>query len=331
MAPYVGISPADENDPFEEYEFKVKGNLEEIIKPYITEVTKDFTELKSNIDKVLEHQPIDRIILSGGACIMDWVGPLVKQIFQTSNIILDNQPSYVVARGIALYAVEQRHALDKLKEKIENSDFDSIYKKADLNATIVSIEKLLPSVIAKIEKTPGMNGESMRTVFCDFVKSLNPDNDDFCHFLQEELDKRISSEVGNALKNIIYSTFGISIDVNDINIHIEADALSFNDSEFLPNGAIYKNFENWIKSSSGYGFLFNMSKTRDEGERKRIANGTKSKLLSFLKHGDKVIYSDISLIVKSIKKQAKEKAEALFYEKQLFRTTFVGVRSILQD
>ena len=58
---------------------------------------------------------------------MPWVSDVVKEIFAPLNIEIDNQASFVVAKGIALYARTQMKALDDFLNKIRGLDFSNIY------------------------------------------------------------------------------------------------------------------------------------------------------------------------------------------------------------
>lgn len=321
MAPYVGATI--DNDPFESYLFTIKGNLERMIQPYIGEVKDDFLQLKKHIDAVLNHNPIDRFILSGGACIMDWVEPLVEEVFETtgSKIVKDTKPAYVVARGIALYAVEQFYALNKLTEKVRQINFEDIYKQADSDATIIAIEKLIPTVVATITKTSGMTGISIRNAFCNFAKGLNENNFQFSQFVQDNLDSGISTAVSREVKSVISDVFNVDIDTNDISVHVNAVILPFADSTFEPGGGFYEMVSHWIEESSGR-FSFTWEKPRDESERTKIANGTASMFLKYMKYDNPVTYPNVSPIAEIIRLQAIESSKDIFYSKQLFKTTF---------
>ena len=323
MAPFVGAN--SDNDPFEPYLFSIKGNLENMIQSYISEVEIDFRQLKEHIDVVLNNQPIDRFILSGGACIMDWVEPLVEKVFGTTDakIVKDTKPAYVVARGIALYAVEQFYALKNLTEKVRQIDFGSIYKKADSDATIIAIEQLIPTVVNTITNKSGMTGDDIRTSFCNFVRGLNENNYTFSQYVQQSLDSSISSAVSKEVKDVIYDVFHVVKDTSDISLHVDAVIMAFADSVFEPGGGFYNMVTHWIEESSGR-FSFTWDRPREESERSKIANGTAGMFLKYMKEENPVTYPDVSPIAEIIRLQAVESSIDIFYKKQLFKTTFAS-------
>lgn len=84
--------------------------------------------LKSDMEDVLKKIDVpDAVILTGGASRMPWLQGLVQEVFKTSEIWRDSEPSYVVSDGIACYA----NAVYELKNEIAKSIADFWEKNTD--------------------------------------------------------------------------------------------------------------------------------------------------------------------------------------------------------
>lgn len=77
-------------------------NKEFLDDPILTDYRSD---LKDDL-KRLHNSGItpEMILLTGGASRMPWIKDLVEDVFQGTEVFCDNNPSYVVSDGIALYA-----------------------------------------------------------------------------------------------------------------------------------------------------------------------------------------------------------------------------------
>ena len=74
---------------------------------YPKEVREEFNSLRKRVFGELKRRgqnKLDLVILSGGAFIMKWLVNMAKDVFKNSEVKKDPYPSYVVAKGIALYA-----------------------------------------------------------------------------------------------------------------------------------------------------------------------------------------------------------------------------------
>ena len=102
-------------------------NFESKIEPYKNQVKKDFEHLRDELlhANILNGRKIDHIILTGGASMMPWVKTSLEEVFNEKDrfgrdvfgkeVIIDKEnPSFVVAKGIANYAYE----LHKCKEEV---------------------------------------------------------------------------------------------------------------------------------------------------------------------------------------------------------------------
>ena len=183
------------------YKFEYDGNVSMIveIKNYIEAVCKDFETLRQNIAAKTKNKGIDCVILSGGACQMPWVKKTVEEIFKAKTIEVDNLASFVVAKGVTLYAKAQIEALELLKNKIRTINFAQIYEDADSNATVSAIKSMMPDMIRTLKSKSNVTGNVVRRDFCDFIKGLDDKNYRYCQLVQEELDELISRSIAGAI------------------------------------------------------------------------------------------------------------------------------------
>ena len=311
------------------YKFEIECQIDKSIEKYHNKVIADFTQLNTEIQKRIGNQKIDCVILSGGACLMPWVSDAVNDIFKPLNIEIDNQASFVVAKGIALYARTQMNALDDFLNKIRALDFSNTYIQADINATAKAILTMMPSIVEKLKKQSSLTATKIRQEFCNFVKNLDGQNLEYCNLVQQELDSLISNSVADALKDVICNVFKTQVDTSDVKLHVEANIIPFNSSLFVNGGAFYKAFTNWIANSSNAIFgtiFFEWDKIREESEVSKMIEGTASTLEKLVNAGPLADYSKaqeyINAYAEDIKEQVLENAINIFYKKQLFNTTF---------
>lgn len=305
------------------YKFEIECQIDKSIEKYQNKVIADFTQLNTEIQKRIGNQKIDCVILSGGACLMPWVSDAVNDIFKPLNIEIDNQASFVVAKGIALYARTQMKALDDFLSRIKGIDYKNIYIQADTNATAKAITTMMPSFVKKLKSKSSITGADIRQEFCDFVENLNGNNVEYSTLVQQELDKLISSSVGNALKEVISSVFKTTVDTSDVKLHIPANIIPWNHVLFIPGGTFYNAFTNWIDSSSDR-FIFTWDKPRYDPELSKIVDGTAQTLENIVTSEQIADYPEdaVNAYAEDIKEQILKIAADIFYKKQLFNTTF---------
>ena len=314
------------------YKFEFDCQIDRLIEGYQTKVVDDFKQLKEKIRGKIGDQQIDYVILSGGASLMPWVSNAVNDIFKPLEIDLDTQASFVVAKGIALYARTQMKALDDFLSKIRSIDFSNTYIQADINATAKAILTMMPSMVEKLKKQSSLTGTKIRKEFCDFVKNLDGQNSEYCNLVQQELDSLISNSVADALKDVICDIFKTQVNTSDVKLHVEANIIPFDSSLFVKGGSLYDAFTNWIANSSNAIFgtaLFKWENIRKEPEVSKMIEGTASTLENLVNAGPLADYSQalefINAYAENIKEQVLENAINIFYEKQLFKTTFQNI------
>lgn len=261
----------------------------------------------------------NRVLLSGGASRMPFIREYAEQIFGV-KVDVDPQPECVVSNGIALYAQRFDQAFDELLNSLKNIDFESVYKKADTDATADAIKELVPSVVTKVKDYSSCTGNRMRTMFCDFIQGLDENNITFKNLVLSKLKTTLNSEARRAIATAYMKVFHIEVDTQDVDIDVQANILSFSPDNFQPGGGWYNCFTAWIDNASGR-FDFTWDKPRDYSERCKIADGVKSSLTSHVS-SNFISYGKLDSLVEYIVRQVVYYTVDIFKKKQLFDMTF---------
>lgn len=310
------------NSSFSRPMYEFRGNYADITAGYREVVKEDLIGLRQNIRNVNGGKDPDSIVLSGGASIMRWFKDLVKEIFDCNEYLEDRNPSFVVAKGIALYARAQELALKKFIDRILSIDFGRIYKEADIWATSEGVKKFVDRPVRIISGSP-ITGIRIRQIFCEFIQGLNSNNDEYCVLVQKAVDESVSKRVSSELANAIQEVFHVCLSTSDISIHIPVIILDWEKTLFQPGGVWYNSFTDAIEHVSSR-LSFTWEKTRDTSEAMEIANGVKNLLLD-CDYNNIITYNSefLNSYGDNIRQQTKKIAIDLFYDYQLFKTTFV--------
>ena len=338
LGEYTGLLTQFRNFRFE-YDF----SMSEITEKYRKAVELDLQNLKAKIEGGTGKK-INKVILSGGACIMNWVGILVASIFTDAKLKDDRHPSYVVARGIALYALAQKKALTDLLSALNKVDYAVIYKNADVKATKDAICELSGPAIEQVRKQP--NCHKMVDCFGNFIQSLDKNNVAYVSKMEAKVCDAVTQKVRSELKSAIKHYFNLEIDTSAININVAVDCIRWDPKLFTVNWqsldvektgmwslTIMVAIHKILERHKTFFMRTNWMKERDQSERNRIANELVNEVLNWTDWlDDEVSYGEGNEFLKeqadSIKKQVLVCAEMLFYEHQLFRTTFTEVGTV---
>jgi len=323
-------------------DLKIGGSLLEkpLLMDYQNAVKKDFEKLKQYVDNKVGANHLKHIILSGGACLMTWVRPMVLQVFgQDINVHMDNAPAYVVSKGIAYYAKAQLSALNKLREEVSRIDFCVMYKEADRAATANTIEELSYKLKSAIDNLSGPNAYDINREFRDFLARHlgmeGSNKEEYCEIFRKEFNQRMNAKVYEKLGEIVRECFGKTI-IRNADVDFEPVFAFFGKESFDVGKSFYNNIGQWIeKSAIDAGIAWNTvlinafdpNKSRYGSEKDTLVNGTLSKLIDFYRLDvDSIVYGPgvIENISDKLKNRVLKLSEQLFYDQQLFKTTFIG-------
>lgn len=320
---------------FRKYRFEYDFCLSEAIEGYVGAVRVDFEDLKSKIEKA-SGKNVTKVILSGGACIMHWVAPMVKEIFPKASIIDDRHPSFVVAKGIARYALAQMRALDQIRSEITAVDYKKAYTAADLQATKDAIKDLSGSTISAIRNLTTCI--KMVDRFNEYIASLDDSNYQYLSLVKNKISSSVTGVVRAAMDKAFKAHFNWNLDTSAININVDAQCVPWNPSNFTYevrgqevntdntgawSAAVMVAINNILERRKSFFTGTNWTKDRDSEDRNAIADNLvnevlKSEVLDGFTYPEEILRQQ----EEKIKAQAMKYAEDIFYQNQLFRTTF---------
>ena len=301
------------------YLFDYECDMDECLVDYKEGVYSSFADLARNISQKLNGQKVDTVIMSGGASLMPWVKEMVESTFPKAEIKLDNNASFVVSKGAALYARAQIKAFELFMSKIEAYQYKDVYIDADRTATNVAVDKLFPPFADSLCASSHTAAE-LRDECLDFLFSLNSRNQKFCNIMTDTIRTTISKKVANGIQDVVKSIFSINIPVEDIHIDINPNIMDFNVVGFEKDGFFYEKMSSEI---SGLFFSITWDKMRTVSECKKIT-GTIHCWLNNISKDFSYDEGSLASFADNIKKQVKTLAAEMFFKYQLFQTTFKG-------
>ena len=300
------------------YLFDYECDMDKCLRDYKEGVHTSFDNLTGHISQKLKDQKVDTVIMSGGASLMPWVKEMVKSTFPTAEIKLDNNASFVVSKGAALYARDQIKAFELFMEKIDAYQYKDVYTDADRTATNVAVDELFPPFADKLCENSHTAAE-LRDEGLNFLFCLNSQNKKYCNIMTDTIRTTISQKVANDIKEVVQSVFSIDISVDDIHIDINPDIMDFKVVNFEKDGAFYNKLSNEIAS-----WFYRWNKMRTVSECKEIIGTIHSWLKEESSKGFNYDENDLASYADNIKQQVITLAKEVFYKYQLFQTTFKG-------
>ena len=302
------------------YLFDYECDMDECLVDYKEGVYTSFANLAGHISQKLKGSNVDTVIMSGGASLMPWVKEMVKSTFPTAEIKLDNNASFVVSKGAALYARDQIKAFELFMEKIEAYEYKEVYIDADRTATNVAVDELFPPFADKLCENSHTAAE-LRDEGLNFLFCLNSQNQKYCNIMTDTIRTTISQKVANDIKEVVQSVFSIDISVDDIHIDINPDIMDFKVVDFKKDGALYNKLSSLISKPF---FSITWDKMRTVSKCKEIIGTIHSWLKEESSKGFNYDENDLASYADNIKQQVITLATEVFYEYQLFQTTFKG-------
>lgn len=302
------------------YLFDYECDMDECLVDYKEGVYTSFANLAGHISQKLKGSNVDTVIMSGGASLMPWVKEMVKSTFPTAEIKLDNNASFVVSKGAALYARDQIKAFELFMEKIDAYQYKDVYIDADRTATNVAVDELFPPFADKLCENSHTAAE-LRDEGLNFLFCLNSQNQKYCNIMTDTIRTTISQKVANDIKEVVQSVFSIDISVDDIHIDINPDIMDFKVVDFKKDGALYNKLSSLISKPF---FSITWDKMRTVSKCKEIIGTIHSWLKEESSKGFNYDENDLASYADNIKQQVITLATEVFYEYQLFQTTFKG-------
>ena len=307
------------------------GAQQGVCEDYIELVKNDFRRQKRNVYETLPAgEQLSKIILSGGACNMEWVGEIVREIFSdvNTNIFEDDHKEYVVAKGIARYAQAQMKALGDLEDGINNIPYEEIYKDSDSKATLQVTQQLFPPILNDIQGVTDYTGNQIFDKIANFFLGLNSANHayvkSFSNFLNKELTEVISSHIKDVIKNV----FNIEVDLSDVRIQLEnVQVISFVEDYFTVGQGGGNKISNILYSATGPHIFtpYDPTRTRDINTRRAIVAQCKTHLCIIDPFGPMEYKpkEEFFKILQEIRNQTWDIVKKIFDENQLFKTTYL--------
>ena len=303
------------------------------LQEYVAEVKNVFAKLKERTDN---EGSIDKIIMSGGACMMAWVKDAIMEVFEIpdSKIELDRNPAFVVCDGIVKYCQKYQKCIDKLKEKIDNIDFEKMLQESDIETINAISEKDIKEVILDWKNSGSSSIFNLiyKRIPSVYIDNYNPRNSAFNRNYNGQISSKIKEKIQKLIKDIIKDVFGIEVQV---------DSFSFQYSDggqyaYLEEhrSQIYNYLVAYFESrNSSWSFTYlidlyeiNYLKDRDGAEREEIANNLLSNFSYIFHNFDSKAgfgYPEKSTeLIAMYNRIVLEYALDLMERKQLFKTSF---------
>ena len=302
-----------------------KDEYERIIESYIQELQNEIIKAKQRL--TLNGITPARVILSGGAARMPFFEKCVRAQFADSIIDKDNEPECVVAHGVALYAKKLDEALNVFLDELKKIDYEYIFKRANADAESAAIKELVPSVVNSVisgQPKGDDNGKFIRKEFLDFIEKLDHNNYRYCQLVKNAINEKLSEKVASAISIAIKEVFKISRSTPNIKIETNPVIYHYLPECFAPGGLWYKQITTWIEESSSTilaALFFNWEEHIYSSERTKIANGVASSLKQYDSFG-KSNFLNLDRSIKDLVNQVMDLAKDVFYEQQLFESTF---------
>lgn len=293
---------------------------EEVISSYTNKIKEILIKAKKQLDS--NNISIHRVMLSGGASKMPFIKDLSSKIFNVP-IDLDQQPQCVVSNGIALYAEDQKKSLDLFSSKIKILNYEELYKDADKQAILKATKELFPPVLKDILGTTDYSGKDLFFKIANFFYGLDSNNTEYKRILNNHVNMQLTDIVSNAIKSAIKNVYGIDRTPN-VSINIDVSVMNFN-PDFFTQGKGGQTIISILEDATGPHVFtsFDVDRPRGLQQRKSIVDTCISRLLVVDPFGPLTYEKkDLEVIAANIKEQAINEAYKVFYNEQLFRTTF---------
>lgn len=307
----------------------------DLVREYRENVKNQFIALK---ERIKQEGPIDKIIMSGGACMMSWVREDIKDVFDIDEdrILLDQAPSFVVCDGIVKYCQALAECIEKNKAEIDRIDLQKMMQESDVDTLNIISSRDIKKVMEEWEN----NGNSIQNLLVNICTecyaTYNSDNVTFVTEFKKQMSERITSKIQVIIKDIITKVFGnTDIKTDDYSyIHTSNLCYAYNENSIYAIVRyllkyIEDHVSNWDWSFVHFYELYTIDyeKSRTSSERGEVITTLSgNRFNGIFENIDSKIgitYNPIDAEnIQSIKDDILNYALRLMEEKQLFKTTF---------
>ena len=319
-----------------DYDYNLKQPFMEItiIKEYINKVKDAFEKLKVRTNHECE---VNKVIMSGGACMMKWVKEAIMDIFELDEnaIEIDRSPAFVVCDGIVKYCQKYQECLDRLKEEIDTINFEKILQESDIDAiNTLSEDDIKFEIRCWRNRSDALSIYDLiyRRIPSVFINNFNSHNKAFNRKYNDLMTSKVKTQIEKSIKEIIKDVFRIDITIDSFSYKY-TDGAKYAYSEDHRNQIYYylmTYFENrnsdWSFTYFIEGYDINYLKDRYSNEREEIADNLLSNFSSIFYNFDSkagISYPSMSNeVIDWYKTIVYQFALELMEEKQLFKTSF---------
>lgn len=265
----------------------------------------------------------NRILLSGGACRMNFVQKYAKEIFQEAKVDIDQQPECVVSNGIALFAKAQAEAEGGVVNPLSAINYADLYIQADREATLKATETLFSSVLTEINGSSDLTGMEMYQKIAEFFLGLNSSNEEYKKILNKRINDYINEKVAFHIKDAVKKVFNHDINPADVNVKVEVQVMTYNPEFFIEGNGGKVIVEILEKATGPHIFTpFDINRPRSSYERSIVAQKCREKLCAGDPFNVGYDSDDLSSVANEIKTKCISEARKILYNNQLFETTF---------
>lgn len=337
----------------DEYQYRIPMDVQSIISDngevslsYTSAVKNELYLLKEQISAVLNGGNLSKIVLSGGACRMEWFKDAVEEVFSDmgvkynkgrGNIKVDKEIEYIVSKGIVKYALARHKCLNEIYSLISEEDIKKLYH----DARRVSINELLTPLDIVFQEFIIENGkektfEILIQQFYQKLEELLEDNERQATFrknLQDSLIEKVDSYVKIQISKYFKCEFTSreNRDILDKSIKLSIDKSIENFSDYIV--PVLKKIRRpskyfssivikyWKEKITKEGYIGYSDKEHIEAERarKEAVDILKKEVNEIFVGGD-ILHQCIEELIEISRVYAK----SIFEANNLFETTYIS-------
>lgn len=218
--PYHNIGLNELKDQSCRFKYELSDRLMDVklVREYREKVKNQFVALK---ERIKQEGPIDKIIMSGGACMMSWVREDIKEVFDIDEdrILLDRAPAFVVCDGIVKYCQELEKCKGEIEDSINRIDLQKMMQESDVDTLNIISSRDIKKVMEEWKNNGNSILDLVNNICRKCYATYNSGNVTFVTEFKKQMSERITSIIQVIIKDIITKVFG--------NTNIETDDYSY--------------------------------------------------------------------------------------------------------